>query len=199
MDDQKIEGKAADKLSGRWDVFRSAERLMTMDDGVWARHANPLSVYSRIVGGTAIFLALWSPFWIGWWGVLAIGVAAFWTWINPRLFAPPTESTSWATRAVLGERVFLARGKVPIPHEHWTVAMIATGGAAVFLGLAVLGFVMASFWLAFTAWHAATLAKVWFCDRMVWLWDDMKGATPDYQAWDRAEWDAVRDVPGDER
>lgn len=180
----------------RRDFFAWTERLMSMDDTVWARHANPLSVYSRIAGGTAVFLAVWSPYWLGWWGAVLIALAAMWIWLNPRLFPPPEDTKSWATRGVLGERVFLNRKKVPVPEAHRRVALIATGCAAAFLGLTILGLVKQEFWLAFTAWHASTVAKLWFCDRMVWLWDDMKAATPVYRAWDEARWNLAPEDGG---
>ena len=171
-------------------MFQFAERMMTMDDATWARHANPLSGYSRFIAGPALFLALWSPYWIGWWSVLPITAAALWTWANPRLFPPPKRTDSWATRVVLGERAFLARKTVPIPVEHARIAFIATGVSVAFMALCVLGFVRADFWLAFTGFHAAILGKLWFCDRMVWLWNDMRDAHENYRRWDRAEWAA---------
>ena len=170
------------------DIFALAEKLMSMSPDVWARHANPLSVYTRIAGGTAVFFALWSPFWLGWWSVLAIGLAGLWIWLNPRLFPPPSDTRSWAARGVLGERAFLRRAVVAIPSEHARMGHISTGIAGIFLVITAVAFYRENFWFAFTAWHAATLAKVWFVDRMAWLWDDMKDANDLYRAWDRAEW-----------
>lgn len=169
-------------------MFKAAERLMTMDDATWARHANPLSAYSRITAGPFLFLAIWSPFWIGWWGLIPIAAAAFWTWLNPRLFPPPRSTKSWATRVVLGERVFLARKEVPIPEHHVRLGMISAYAAAPFVALFVLGLWRGDFWLAAAGFHAAILAKLWFCDRMVWLWNDMKDATEPYRRWSRADW-----------
>lgn len=180
-----------------FDLFAFAERSMGMSQRTWARHANPLSVYTRIIGGTPVFLALWSPFWIGWWGTAAIALAALWIWLNPRLFQPPMHTRDWGTRGVLGERVFLNRATVPIPREHATVAHIATGLSVTFIIATAAAFVLGHFWMAFTAWHAATVAKLWFCDRMVWLWQDMKDATDPYRAWDRAEWSRAHDAQPD--
>ena len=170
------------------DIFKSAERLMGMSESAWARHANPWSVYTRIGGGTLTFLALWSPFWIGWAGGAAIAAALLWTWLNPRLFPPPLSVDSWATKGVLGERIFLNRKTVPIPAGHHRAATITTGVAAVFLASTVYGFIKRDFALALVSWHAATLAKLWFCDRMVWLWEEMKDAAPQYRAWAQLNW-----------
>jgi len=47
-------------------LFRMAERLMAMDDAVWMRHANPASVWSRIVTPLPLLpLAVWSRVWLG--------------------------------------------------------------------------------------------------------------------------------------
>lgn len=170
------------------DIFSAAERLMAMDEGSWARHANPLSGWSRLFAGPLIFLALWSPFWIGLWGVLPILAAVAWSWLNPRLFPPPDNCDAWMTKGVLGERVFLNRKQVPVPDGFQQASFITTGFSLAFLALAIYGFVAGSFWLAFTAWHAAILSKVWFIDRCVWLWGLMADKDPQYAAWGRADW-----------
>lgn len=170
------------------DIFSGSQKLMTMSDATWSKHANPWSVYSRVLGGTFVFFALWSPFWIGYWGIAAILLAAAWTWLNPRLFSAPHDTSAWATKGVLGERAFLLRKETPVPRHHEIAAFTASSIAGAFLFIAVLGFVSQDFWLACVAWHAATVAKLWFCDRMVWLWADMRSATEQYRAWDAAKW-----------
>ncbi|CTQ51454.1 DUF6653 family protein [Jannaschia donghaensis] len=171
-----------------FDIFNISERLMSMNRATWARHANPWSVYSRIVGGSFVFAALWSPFWIGYWGIPAILLAALWVRLNPRMFPAPTHTDGWATQAVLGERAFLNRAQVPIPRHHAVAAYVTSALAGLFLLIVVAAFLTRDFWLALTAWHAATIAKLWFCDRMTWLWADMKTATAKYRAWTSAEW-----------
>lgn len=172
------------------DVFSGASRAMMMTGESWARHANPLSVYSRIIGGTFVFFALWSVHWLGVAAALPIAAAAAWTVLNPRLFPPPKETNSWAARGVLGERAFLLRNVVPIPPGHRTAAMVTTVIAALFLALAGVAFVLENAVGAFAAWHGATVAKLWFCDRMAFLWDEMKAAHPAYAAWASGDWRA---------
>ena len=170
------------------DIFSGAERAMGMNAERWARHANPLSVYSRIAGGTLVFLSFWSVFWVGWYGALAIAAAVLWIVVNPRLFLPPPNVDSWASKGVLGERVFLNRKDVPIPTGYIRAGWITTTIALVFFGFVIYGFIKRDFWLAFVAWHAATIAKLWFVDRMALLWDFMKDADPTYADWARADW-----------
>ena len=168
------------------DLFRAAERLMTMDEEAWRRHANPWSAYTRLAGSVPTFLALFSPHWIGWWSVLPIAVMAGWTWLNPRLFpalAPDDPRWhGWAARGTMGERSFLARKTHPIPPAFVRAGWITTGCAILFMAPGVYGFVVGDFGLALGGFFGAVLAKIWFVDRMVWLHDTMtadgEAATP---------------------
>lgn len=163
---------------------------MRMTDASWARHANPWSVYTRILGGTLVFFSLWSIYWIGWYSLFAIATSAFWIYINPRIFSPPRTTSSWAAKGVLGERAFLNRRAVPIPAGHARLAWITTAISAAFLAISVYGILYKNFWAAFSAWHAATVSKLWFVDRMVWLWGVMKDKHPVYQSWAQGDWTA---------
>ena len=91
------------------DAFQGAARLIGMSDAIWARHAHPLSVWSRMLAAPLIFICLWSPVWIGWYGVGLIGMAILWMWLNPRLTPPPKTGRSWASKGVIGERIFINR------------------------------------------------------------------------------------------
>ncbi|MEX5563511.1 DUF6653 family protein [Pseudophaeobacter sp. 1A16562] len=102
----------------RIDIFALSERLMAMDDAAWARHANPLSVYSRVSILPLMTLAVWSHLWLGWGALAPVALVLIWTWWNPRAFGPPATTDSWAARGTFGERVFLNRAKVPIPPHH---------------------------------------------------------------------------------
>ncbi|MEO0400501.1 MAG: DUF6653 family protein [Pseudomonadota bacterium] len=171
-------------------LFERIEGLMGMDDRVWARHANPFSVYTRILSGPLIFLAFWSVFWIGFLGLGLIAFAVLWIWANPRLFPPPKDTESWATKGVLGERVFLNRKAVPIPIGHGRAAYLTTAFAIGFVVITVYGFLTRDFITALAGWHGALVAKLWFVDRMAWLWEEMRAMHPVYTAWDRADWTA---------
>ena len=164
---------------------RVGEALMGMDDRTWTRHANPWSGWTRLASTPVWFLALWSPFWIGWYAAFPIAAMAAWTWLNPRLFPPPKTADSWMTKGVLGERVWLNRKAVPIPPGHVRAAHITTAISMGFLAITVYGLIVGDFWASLTGWHAAVLAKLWFLDRMVWLWTEMQDADPRYQAWKR--------------
>ncbi|WNN88974.1 hypothetical protein P0S91_22390 [Gloeocapsopsis dulcis] len=45
-------------------------------------------------------------------------------WLNPRIFPPPASTNNWAAKAVLGERVWLNRDKIPVPEHYHCVPSI---------------------------------------------------------------------------
>ena len=154
-----------------------------MDDRTWARHANPCSVWTRVAILPLLALAIWSRVWIGWWALVPVIGLMVWTWINPRAFPPPRSTNAWASKAVLGERVWLNRHSVPIPEHHRRAANILTMiSASGFVPLA-WGLIALAFWPTIFGVALTALGKLWFVDRMVWLYEDMKDARPEYQAW----------------
>lgn len=165
------------------DLFERAERLMGMTDAVWERHASPWSVLSRFSMLPLLALAIWSRTWIGWGALGAVALVLFWVWLNPRAFAAPKYNDTWSGKGTLGERVFLNRKTVPIPthHERWGIAL---GGLSA-VGLPFFAWGLWAYDLGMTIAGILLIAipKVWFVDRMVWLYDDMKETTPEYKSW----------------
>ena len=155
-------------------IERRIAALFRMDDAAWARHANPWSGWTRVATGfPLIILAVWSRVWIGWWAILPVAATMIWLWLNPRLFPPPASTENWMSQGVLGERLWLNRDKRPIPQHHHLVphvlsAIAATAGLAVVYGLVVLDAVV-----TISGALVAMLAKMWFIDRMVWIYRDM--------------------------
>nr|WP_254899036.1 DUF6653 family protein [Thalassococcus arenae] len=151
---------------------------MAMSPEVWARHANPLSGLTRMATAPVLILAIYARAWIGWWSLLPIAVVTAWIWVNTRIFPPPADHGHWMTRVVLGERWFLARHSVTLPDHHiaaahWLTALSLLGLPPLVWGLWVLdpGWTVAGGALAL-------LPKLWFCDRMVWLYQDQTGSVP---------------------
>lgn len=165
------------------DIGAASEKAMGMSDAVWARHTNPWSVWTRIASGPAWFLALWSYTWIGWRAAIPIALMAAWTWINPRAFPPPKHFEAWASKAVLGERVWLEQKEHPIPVGFSRAASISIVISLMSLAVAAYGFWRRDFWAAFMGWHAAMLSKVWFVDRMAFLWSLTSDQAGRMRAW----------------
>ena len=160
------------------DLFAAAERLMGMDGRAWERHANPWSVWSRFATLPLLALAIWSRSWIGWWSLIPLALVIAWIWVNPRAFPPPADWGNWASRATLGERLWLARRRLDLPRHHvraaWIATMIAAAGVLPLVwGLGVLdpGWTVAGV-------AVVSLGKLWFADRMVWLHRDVSGLAP---------------------
>ena len=58
-----------------------------------------------------------------------------------------------------------------------------SGVAAVGAGLVVWGVTVLAVWPTLLGCALVYLAKLWFLDRMVWLYEDMREATPEYRRW----------------
>jgi len=154
-----------------------------MTDPVWERHANPWSGATRLPILPLLALAIFARAWIGWWCLVPIAILLAWAWANPRAFGPPAHTRHWMSRAVLGERVWLNAETVTIPPHHARAALwlgILSGAGLVPLawGLWVL-----DPWAVVAGCVVTVLAKLWFLDRMVWLFADMAERHPPYAAW----------------
>ncbi|MEO1693792.1 MAG: DUF6653 family protein [Pseudomonadota bacterium] len=160
------------------DIYKSAERLMLMDDAAWARHANPWSLWTRIAALPLLIAAIWSRVWLGWWALVPIAVALAWIWLNPRAFSRPSRYDTWAARGVIGERLFLARGELEIPTHHLRMASILTCFSAIGAVPLIYGLVVLDPGMTLAGWVGTALPKIWFVDRMVWIHDDMQRMQP---------------------
>lgn len=165
------------------DVGESSEKLMGMSDDVWQRHANPLSGWSRVSILPLLALAIWSRVWLGWWAMLPIFAMLIWTWLNPRIFPVPSSTDNWMSKGVLGERVWLKRSTVPIPSHHARMATTLNVLAGVGLIPFIIGLVQLNVWATVAGTSVMMIAKLWFLDRMIWLFDDMKDGNEEYRSW----------------
>lgn len=159
------------------------ERAMLMDEAAWRRHANPLSVYTRYSALPLLGLAVWSRVWLGWWAIAPVAIALAWIWINPRLFPEPVSTGNWASKSVLGERVWLNRKNVPIPPGHMRAAMLLSVLNGLASLVAIYGLVVLDLFAAVSGTVAVILAKTWFLDRMVWLYETMARDNETYRRW----------------
>ena len=156
---------------------------MHMDDATWERHASPWSVYSRMAVLPLLTLAIWSRAWFGWGALILIAVAIFLVWANPRAFPPLKTRDHWVAKGTFGERVFLNRDSIPIPahHQRWAYGVALVSAVGLFPWICGL-------WVFSLSWTLLgivliVICKLWFVDRMVWLYEDMKDADPTYRSW----------------
>ena len=153
---------------------RRIASLFAMDEATWARHANPWSGWTRFTALPLLALAGWSRVWLGWGAVVPVAAALAWIYWNPRLFAPPLHWNAWITRGVLGERIWLDRDVAPVPKRHRRMPNILSAVVAVGVVLTLYGVLALSPWPVLMGIAVASLAKLWFIDRMVWLHNDTK-------------------------
>lgn len=158
-------------------------KLFHMTDEVWARHANPLSIWTRYTGLPLLALSVWSRVWLGIYALIPILLSVFWIWLNPRFFPKPLSTDNWASKAVIGERIWLAHPKDQIPaHHRRTIAALNILTGAAFI-LALYGLYALQLWPTITGTLLTILGKSWFLDRMVWLQQDLVETRDLYKSW----------------
>lgn len=154
-----------------------------MSDAVWMRHAHPWSVWTRFTVLPLLIVAIWSRVWLGWWALVPTAVAVLWMWLNPRIFPKPQSTRNWASQAVFGERVWLNRDRIPVPPHHRTLPNILSVVSAIGLIFVIWGILNLAIWPTLLGVVVLYLSKLWFIDRMAWLYQDMKDVELEYQSW----------------
>lgn len=164
---------------------RKISKLFNLTDENWMKHANPWSVWTRYSVLPIIVFAFWSRVWMGWWCLLPGILSVLWMFFNPIVFPKPKSTKNWASKAVLGERVYLNRDQVDIPDIHKTpIHKILNGLSSVGMLIAIWATIYYSVWGAILGVALAYLGKSWFLDRMVWLYEDMKHTHEEYGRWE---------------
>ena len=153
-----------------------------LTDENWMKHANPWSVYTRYSVLPIIVLAFWSRVWIGWWSVVPVIVSVAWMFFNPVFFKRARSTNNWASKAVLGERVWLNRDKIDVPKHHKTMPNICNGIQAPGVLVLIWAVVTLNIWPTILGISLILISKTWYLDRMVWLYEDMKHL-PEYGKW----------------
>ena len=153
---------------------RALVTIFGMTDAVWQRHANPWSVWTPYLAGPALVLAIWSRVWLDWWALVPAGLVILWIWLNPRVFAVPDSNAKWASRAVLGERIWLDRKTTPVDRQFAAPSHLANIIGVLGLVLLVWGLLIYSVAMTIGGLIIVLVAKSWFLQKMVELYD----ATP---------------------
>ncbi len=148
-------------------------KIFKLDGENWMKHTNPWSIWTRFATLPFIILAVWSRVWIGWYCLIPISILFIWIIINPTLFRVPKSIDNWGSKAVLGERYWSERKTTPVPKHHAAVIFILTllqsiGGTILIIGLWKL-----EINLTIIGTITAYMAKMWFLDRMVWIYHEM--------------------------
>ncbi len=147
-------------------------RVFLPDDDSWLKHANPWSTWSRFATLPFIILAIWSRVWIGWYCLIPLAILIIWVVINPTFFSKPATFERWISKAVLGERIYMNRKEVPLPVHHRLPVTILTILQTLAGLLLAYGLWKLHIHLTLLGTVSIYLSKMWFLDRMVWLYED---------------------------
>ena len=165
---------------------RRVAKAFGLEGDKWMRHANPTSVWTRFAVLPMLAVAIWSYDWIGWWSLAPIGLVVVFMMINPLLFPEPSSTRHWASKAVFGERIWADRNDIDIPPQFRasrvpTVATVFQGVGVVALGY---GRIRLDVIAVVSGVLLTQLATCWYLDRMVLLFEEMKGRNPEYASWE---------------
>ena len=165
-------------------LYEKLTGFFGLNDENWMRHSNPWSVWTRFVSLPLLCLCLASAWKVGWFSLLPTGAILFWLWINPRAFAKPASTRNWASKAVLGERVWLRDGERPVPDHHRSIVRLLGFFTSLGIPLVIWGLAKAEVWPTLFGLTVVVVGKLWFLDRMVWIFEDMKQVSEEYRSWE---------------
>ena len=155
-------------------IERKISNFFNLNDNSWLKHSNPKSVFSRYLVFPLMAYSFFLRRWIGWWSIIPIIISFIWMYINPILFKKPKTTKTWASKSVLGERVYLNRDQISIPNHHKRIPKILNVFSLIATLILIWGIIDLNFLITSFAILISYLSKSWYLDRMVWLFEDMK-------------------------
>jgi Family of unknown function (DUF6653) len=160
-------------------------RIFGLKGDAWMRHANPLSIWTRFTVLPLLAITIWSRDWIGWWSLVALALAIVWMMINPSASPIPRSTRNWASKDVFGERVWVEGDRATFP-EQFRSRIPALARCYQVIGMIPLVYRLAVLDPIATASGAFIVqgGKLWYIDRMVLLFEDVKSGGPEYSSWE---------------
>lgn len=141
-----------------------------MTDEAWRRHANPWSVWTRFAAIPLMIAAIWSRLWLGWWCLVPVGAVLVWLWLNPRAFAAVDNPTSWASKGIYGERLWLKHRR-DVPADYRVVLRLVTVVAGLGFGALAYGLATLMVWPTIFGASLIVLGQLWRIDRLGMLFE----------------------------
>lgn len=77
----------------------------------------------------------------------------------------------------------MKRNEIPVPAHQRSLPNLLSVAGGIGFALFLAGLLLLHVWMAILGGVIAFMAKLWFADRMVWLYEEMKDATPEYKSW----------------
>lgn len=149
-------------------------RCFFRNDEDWLKHTNPWSIWTRFATLPFLVFAIWSHVWIGLYSLLPVVLIIIWLWLNPTLFSVPSHQRHWGSKAVLGERYWLERDTHSIPNHHKKMVYLLNGLQIISTVFLVIGIWQTHLWLTLCAMIMVYFSKMWFLDRIVWIYEDLQ-------------------------
>jgi hypothetical protein len=151
----------------------------------WMRHSNPASVWTRFGVLPLLAGSIWSRKWIGRRSLIPLAVSSAWLFANPLFFRPPRSTKNWASKGVFGERIWTEWDRSELPEQFSSVV------PTVAITYQVIGMVPLVYGLSALKGTPTVLGmlivqggKLWYIDRMVLLFEEMKTQDPEFAAWE---------------
>lgn len=165
---------------------RKLAKAFGLEGEGWMRHANPASVWTRFAALSLLSLAIWSRDWIGVWSLIPVALAVVWLFVNPVFFKAPKSTRNWASRGVLGERIWVDRDKIELPEEFRSRApsLIANVYSAIGMGFLAWGLIDLNVVATVAGLLITHGGKAWYIDRATLLFAEMKRRSPEYASWE---------------
>ena len=165
---------------------RKIAKAFGLEGEGWMRHANSASVWTRFTVLSLLSLAIWSRDWIGIWCLIPVACAVVWMYVNPLFFKAPKSTRNWASRAVLGERIWVDRDKLDLPEQFRSRAssLVANGYSTIGLGFLAYGLVDLNLLATVAGLLITHGGKAWYMDRVTLLYAEMKGRSREYASWE---------------
>jgi hypothetical protein len=166
-------------------LAKKVSEAFGLKDENWMRHSNPVSVWTRFGVLPMLVGSIWSRKWIGRRCLIPLGLSTAWLFANPLFFSPPASTKNWASKGVLGERIWVDNDRSELPDE-FNAVMPTVAQAYQAVGLAPLAYGLAKLKLGPTVGGVLIVqgGKLWYIDRMVLLFDEMKTRKPEYARWE---------------
>jgi hypothetical protein len=70
---------------------------------IFRHHSNPWSAWTRLFSAPLVFVPIWNRSW------RQAAILGVWLIVNPIVFPEPKDDKAWATRAMLGEEMWIAK------------------------------------------------------------------------------------------
>lgn len=134
---------------------------MAKTSKMWSRHANPWSGWTRLLATPLLFVSIWYHNWI------ALALVIVWFIVNPLVFPEPESTDNWMSKSVLGEKLWTGKVRSKFPH----VFNIFNG---IFFVIALYASYKNMFWHVFYSVILSLTFKLWFLDRMVFIYEEHK-------------------------